>query len=165
MNGAAVNNETFVHWARLQPQIWAVYLFGSALTGDTTSLSDIDIGVLVNPQCDQGELWRLEAQWAAHWPDQVDLRFLNHAPLPFQYEVTAHGQRLWAADVNQVAAWESLVWRRYWDLQPRLEQDWRLFVQSVMEHQDETQREQYQAALKKVRSVHQRVREAAENHA
>jgi hypothetical protein len=79
--------------------------------------------------------------------------------------VTANGQRLWTADVSAVADIESLVWRQYWDVRPRLEQDWVHFVEQVMEQKDETERQQYAAALAKVRTVHHRVREAAANYA
>jgi hypothetical protein len=43
-----------------------------------------------------------------HCPESVDLRVLNLAPLPFCYEVTARGQRLWAADVGKVRLTQKL---------------------------------------------------------
>jgi predicted nucleotidyltransferase len=153
--------EDFVAWARKQPHILAIYLFGSTVEGNATVLSDTDIAILVQSGLSRAEIWKLEEQWSVHWPESLDLRVLNLAPLPFQYEVTARGRRLWAADVNAVAAWESLTWRRYWDMRPRLEQDWQLFVQNLMEKQDAAQREQYQAASEKVKSIHRRVRETA----
>jgi hypothetical protein len=85
---------------------------------------------------------------------------LNLALLPFRYEVTAHGRRLWAADPGAVAGLESLTWRQYWDVRPRLERAWEHYVQQVMEQQSESERQQYQAALAKIRAVHGRVREA-----
>jgi hypothetical protein len=86
---------------------------------------------------------------------------LNLAPLPFRYEVTARGRRLWAADLGWVSDWESLTWRQYWDLRPLLERDWQQYVRRVMESQDEAERQQYQAALERIRAVHRRVREAS----
>lgn len=89
---------------------------------------------------------------------------LNLAPLPFRYEVTAHGQRLWVANLGIVANLESLIWRQYWDLHPRLERDWEQYVQQVMEQKNEAERQQYQTALAKVRAIHRRVREAGSSY-
>jgi uncharacterized protein YutE (UPF0331/DUF86 family)/predicted nucleotidyltransferase len=127
-------------WAQEQPEILALYLYGSQSEGRANSLSDVDIGILVNPEISKSRLWRLEDQWLVQWPDSIDLRVLNFAPLPFRYEVTARGQRLWAADESAVATIESLIWRQYWDFRPKLEQDWEQYVEQVMEQQDETER-------------------------
>ena len=91
-----------VTWVQAQPEILATYLYGSQVEGRATPLSDVDVGLLVKPQLSKSHLWRLEDRWLAHWPD-VDLRVLNLAPLSFQYQVTAQGQRLWTADVDSVS--------------------------------------------------------------
>ena len=148
-------------WAQTQAEIIALYLYGSQAKETSNALSDVDVAILAQPDLSREQLWRLEDRWMAQWPERVDLRVLNLAPLPVRYEVTAHGQRLWAADVRIVAEIESLIWRQYWDVHPRLEQDWTQYVEHVMETQNEAERQQYQAALAKVRTVHQRVREAA----
>lgn len=152
-------------WAQKQPEILALYLYGSQSEGRANTLSDVDIGILVNLEISKSQMWRLEDRWLAQWPESIDLRILNFAPLSFRYEVMARGRRLWAADVDAVATIESLIWRQYWDFRPKLEQDWEHYVEHVMEQQDETERYQYQATLAKVRAVHQRVREAAANYA
>ncbi len=151
-----------VAWARAQPEIAALYLYGSQAEGRASVLSDIDVAVLAREDLSRQQLWQLEDRCAARWPERVDMRVLNLAPLPFRYEVTAHGQRVWAAEPGEVAGLESLIWRRYWDFSPRLERDWEQHVQQVMERQNEAERQQYQAALAKVRAVHRRVREAVE---
>jgi predicted nucleotidyltransferase len=152
-------------WAKTQSQIMALYLYGSQLQGQANALSDIDIAVLTRLDLSKSQLWRLEDSWIARWPEQVDIRLLNLAPLAFRYEVTAHGQRLWAANVNAVAEIESLIWRQYWDFRPRLEQDWADYVKHLMEQKNEVELKQYEAALAQVRAVHQRVRETAVSYA
>lgn len=154
-----------VSWARNQSEILALYLYGSVPEGRANSLSDVDVGILVKPEISILRLWGLEDHWLAQWPEHIDLRVLNSGPLSFRYEVTARGQRFWAADVGIVADIESLIWRQYWDLRPRLEQDWGYYVEHLMEQRNETERQQYEAALAKVRRVHQRVREAAADYA
>jgi predicted nucleotidyltransferase len=150
-----------VAWARAQDGIIALYLHGSHAQGGAGPLSDVDVAVLARPELSRSQMWRLEDRCAARWPEVVDVRVLNLAPLSFCYEVTSRGRRLWAADAGAVADWESLVWRRYWDLRPLLERDWGQYVKAVMEQRGETERQQYQTTLEKVRAVHRRVREAA----
>jgi predicted nucleotidyltransferase len=152
-------------WAQEQPEILAIYLFGSLPEGRAGRLSDVDVAILVKLEIPKSRLWRLEDQWLVQCPENFDLHILNFAPLSFRYEVMTRGQRLWAADLDAVATFESLSWRLYWDFRPKLEQDWQHYVEHAMERRDETERDQYQAALAKVRAVHQRVRETAANYA
>jgi len=161
---AAVLRELVI-WGQAQQEILALYLYGSQVDGRATSLSDIDVAVLAYGELSRQQLWQMERKCMVRWPESLDMRVLNLAPLPFRYEVTAQGRRLWAADLGKVADWESMTWREYWDLRPRLEQDWTHYVSCVMEQKSETERQQYQAALAKVGVVHRRVREAAASRA
>ena len=153
--------ERVVAWAQSQPEILALYLYGSHAEGHAGALSDMDVAVWAREDLSEQRLWRLEDHWASGWPDTVDLRVLNLAPLPFRYEVTAHGRRLWASEADQVACLESRTWRLYWDQKPKQERDWQAYVRQALEGRDEAERREYQAALTQVRSVHRRVREAA----
>jgi predicted nucleotidyltransferase len=150
--------EDLISWAQAQPEILAVYLYGSCAEGRASTLSDIDIAVLAGEDLSRAQLWQLEDRLAGQWPEVVDLRLLNLAPLPFRYEVTVRGRRLWAADLGKVAGLESRIWRTYWDLHPHLERDWEQHVEHAMEKQNEAERAEYQAALAEVRAVHRRVR-------
>jgi predicted nucleotidyltransferase len=154
-----------ISWAQAQPEIIALYLYGSQAQGRASVLSDVDVAVMARGDLSRPQLWQLEDRCAARWPEKVDIRVLNLAPLPFRYEVTAQGRRLWAADSGEVADLESLIWRQYWDLHPRLEREWKSHVEQVMEQYDEVERQQVQAALAKIRAVHRRVREAAAGYA
>lgn len=154
--------ERIIAWAQEQEEIIAVYLYGSYAQGRTTPLSDIDIAVMTHPIEEQRTLWRLEDHWSSQWPSTVDFHVLNLTPLTFRYEVIANGRRLWAAD-SSIACQESLILRRYWDERPRLDYIWRQHVRHTLEQKDETEYQEYQNALAKVRAVHQRVRETASN--
>jgi predicted nucleotidyltransferase len=156
--------DQLVTWAQTEPDILAVYLYGSYAESRANALSDIDVALLAREGLTKEQLWQLEKSASAKWPESVDLRVLNLAPLPFRYQVTARGRRLWASDVGRIADWESLTWRLYWDLRPRLERDWQQVVRRVMEQKDEAERQQYQAALDHVRAVHRRVRETTKDY-
>jgi len=150
-----------VAWARTRQEIIALYLYGSHAEGRATGLSDLDIAVAARADLSRSQLRELEERAAARWPEPVDIGVLNLAPLPFRYQVISRGRRLWTADREAVAGLESLIWRQYWDDRPRLERDWQRYVRHVMEQKSEAERQEYQAALAKVRAVHLRVREAA----
>jgi len=150
-----------IAWAQAQPEIIALYLYGSQAQGRASALSDVDVAIMARGDLSRSQLWRLDDRCSARWPEKVDIRVLNLGPLPFRYEVTAQGRRLWAVDPGEVADLESLIWRQYWDLHPRLEREWKSHVKHVMEQYDEAERQQVQAALAKIRAVHRRVREAA----
>ena len=75
-----------IAWARTQSEIMALYLYGSQMQGRANILSDVDVAVMVRSDIPKTQLWRLEDRWAAQWPEYVDLRLLNLAPLPFRYE-------------------------------------------------------------------------------
>jgi predicted nucleotidyltransferase len=150
--------DQLVSWAQAQPEILALYLYGSHAEGRASALSDIDVAVLVGEELSVHEMWRLEDRWTAHWPEAVDLRLLNLAPISFRYEVSTRGRRLWTADPVRVAGLESRIWRTHWDLQPMLEQAWQRHVEHLMEGRDEPERGEYQAALEKVREAATRYR-------
>jgi predicted nucleotidyltransferase len=148
-------------WATDQAEIDALYLFGSQVEGLTHAASDVDIAVLARQDSARERLWRLEDRWATAWPGWLDLHVLNLAPIPAQFEIIAHGRRLWQRSLERVADYESWVRRRYWDMEPALERDWQTFVQRLWEQRNDTERQEYQAALAQVSAVHRRVREAA----
>jgi predicted nucleotidyltransferase len=150
-------------WAKLQPEITALYLYGSVAEERANALSDLDISLLVRPEFTKQEIWRLEDRWSALWPEVVDLRVLNCAPLAFQFEVTTRGQRLWVADADLVAEQESLIWRAYWDEEPRLKAEMDTHIEQVAEARNALEQQKYHATLEKIGAVHRRVREAAAN--
>jgi len=148
-------------WAAEQPAIQAIYLFGSVAEGYANALSDVDIAILADQDIPKHRLWRLEDQWAVSLPDRIDLHVLNLVPPPAQFEIITRGQRLWARDVEQVADFESLARRRYWDLEPLFEQLWIDFERRLQEKRSDAEHEEYQATLAEVGAIHRRVRKAS----
>jgi predicted nucleotidyltransferase len=152
--------ERVVAWAKAQPEILAVYLYGSVVEDRINPLSDLDIALLLRSEVTKQSMWRLEDRWSALWPEVVDLRVLNYAPLIFQFEVTTRGKRLWVAETAKVAEQESLIWRKYWDEEARLAET-KTHLQAMMEARNVTEQQSYQSTLAKIGEVHRRVREAA----
>lgn len=153
--------ERIVKWAKEQPEILALYLYGSVAEGRTHALSDLDLGLLLRPELTKQEIWRLEDRWSALWPETVDLRVLNQAPIAFQFDVITRGQRIWFADSGPVAEQESLIYRKYWDEEPRLKEEADAYMRRIAEARSITEQQEYQSTLEKIRGVHRRVRKEA----
>lgn len=99
------------------PVRWA-YLFGSRVQGQTTPLSDVDVGVYL----DEPDPIRRSKYYSfllfdltrAAGNGEVDLVFLNDAPPLFAYQVIG-GQLLYSADEEHRVAFETNVLREYFD--------------------------------------------------
>ena len=148
-------------WAETQPDILALYLYGSQAEGHANALSDVDVAVLVKMNLTREVSWKLEDRWADVWGEKIDLRILNLGPVDVRFNIISRGQRLWERDVEAVAEIESLIRRKYWDLKPLFEQNWASLKAQVMENRSALERVEYQKTLDQIRAVHQRVKEAA----
>jgi predicted nucleotidyltransferase len=153
-----------IAWANSQPEIVALYLYGSQAEGHANALSEVDIGVLVQRDIPRESIWRMEDRWASVWLDRVDLRVINLAPVDFRFEVITRGERIWEGDLDQVAEVESLIRRKYWDIKPLLDRDWAAFRAGLAEKRSESERIEYQKTLEKIRSINRRAGEASEAH-
>jgi predicted nucleotidyltransferase len=97
--------------ARLQaevPELLAVYVFGSQVTGEAGSESDLDVAVLSAGVVEPLLLWQLSGELADIVGVPVDLLDLRAASTVMQYQVLTTGRRLWSGNV-QVGLFESYV--------------------------------------------------------
>ncbi|ETW99998.1 MAG: hypothetical protein ETSY1_12840 [Candidatus Entotheonella factor] len=88
------------------PDILALFLFGSTARGDTHVTSDIDLAIFTDP----GKLLTACPSLSSYTivtsllrTDQVDLLWLNQAPLLLQWEVVRTGRLLFTSDAIAVA--------------------------------------------------------------
>ncbi len=103
------------------------YLYGSAATGHVHPFSDVDIALVVSPDCTLGayERFRLEAEIAVEIESrcgvrEADVRIINEAPLSVQGRVVTEGCLLYAKDDDLRVAYEVHTRKRYFDFQPVL---------------------------------------------
>ncbi|MHA6573806.1 type VII toxin-antitoxin system MntA family adenylyltransferase antitoxin [Pseudomonas yamanorum] len=97
--------------ARLQaevPELLAVYVFGSQVTGEAGSESDLDVAVLSAGTVEPLLLWQLSGELADIVGVPVDLLDLRAASTVMQYQVLTTGRRLWSGNV-QAGLFESYV--------------------------------------------------------
>ncbi len=88
------------------PEFLALFLFGSAARGSTTMTSDIDLAIFTDPRKPLTACPPLSSYVAVTsllHTDQVDLLWLNQAPLLLQWEVVRTGILLFTRDAIAVA--------------------------------------------------------------
>jgi len=90
------------------PDLLAVYLFGSQVTGDAGVDSDLDVAVLFAGTIEPLLLWRLSGELADIVGVPVDLLDLRAASTVMQHQVVTTGRRLWAKD-SQAGVFESFI--------------------------------------------------------
>jgi predicted nucleotidyltransferase len=97
------------------PEILAAYVFGSFPREQT--FGDLDIAVLLVTSPAEPLKFELtlegDLEKSVHIP--VDIRVLNRAPQPFQYNVIREGQLMLDRDPNRRAAFEGNVVKQYLD--------------------------------------------------
>lgn len=109
--------------------IIAVYLFGSESEGATTTRSDIDIGiVLKDPKKLEDTLplynaiySELSKVFKPTFFKEIDIVFLQNAPITLQYNAIIYGKVIYEEDPIQRADYEERVIKQYMDFKPILE--------------------------------------------
>ncbi len=99
-------------------RILLVYLFGSLARGQETSLSDVDIAVLLDDLPDDllGFTLRLMDELSVILGDRVDLVFLNEAPPLLRHQVIKHGRVIYSRSEEERVRFEVKSEREYLDL-------------------------------------------------
>jgi len=103
-----------------------VYLFGSKAAGTSTPMSDTDIGVVLKKPTalkDARVLYKaLYYLFTWQFPAaEIDIVFLQSAPLPLQFHAAREGKILFEADAVVASDYEAHVTNMYLDFKPILE--------------------------------------------
>lgn len=89
------------------PQVWAIYVYGSAARGDDWPDSDIDLALLLPPAQRIPDYLGLSATLSARLGRTVDLVDLRQAGSVLHRQVLQEGRQLHVADVGAVLEWEA----------------------------------------------------------
>lgn len=113
-----------------------VYLFGSSVTGTQRKDSDIDIGIvfekpnyLHNPLRIYEEIYAL---FCKVFPKrEVDIVFLDRAPLTLQFEVVTSGKVIYSVSKNFVYSYKEKVIKEFVDFKSLLDMQDRALLERL----------------------------------
>ena len=104
-------------FAGSDPQIIALYLFGSRARGEATERSDVDVGILFRQEVALRDLLLLEDALEKHLGLPVDLVDAGRASAFLALDVI-RGERVYCSDPDRCDEFELYVMRRAGDLAP-----------------------------------------------
>ena len=113
-----------------------LYVYGSRAGGRISSLSDIDLAVLVSGSVEKRELLDIRLQMIGEATsvlktDEVDLQILNDIPVQAQYSILKNKRVLYCRDEFIRAEFEAGVVTRYLDFKPFLDDHYRAMYQRI----------------------------------
>lgn len=116
-------------------EVVLAYLFGSASTGKKTTLSDIDIAILLSEMNTYDELHfemklREDISKVLETED-FDLALLNRAPLVLRYQVLKTGKLLYSKDEVSRISFEETTRDMYFDFAPLRKEYYRIFFKNI----------------------------------
>ena len=113
------------------PKIQAVYLFGSAASGEMHTESDLDLGIKGEEGIKSQQLDIL-TELARHGFCHVDLVFLNTNDIFMKYEVVRHNHLLYRRKDFASSSFYSLIMRQYEDFYPYLKVQRKAFKRRLL---------------------------------
>jgi len=95
------------------PEVLAIYLFGSRISGLQHAGSDIDLAILPKQKLSETKIWVLAQALAAKYSRDVDLVDLKQASTVMRIQVISKGERLYCADEQSCEMFEDFVFSDY----------------------------------------------------
>jgi len=129
------NKEKLASIFAAYPDIQAVYLFGSMMSGRTHHESDLDLGIVLRPGTNSFPKLDLLADLAAAGFDNVDVVFLDKADILLKYEAVRGNTLIFRTPDFDGGAYFSLVVRQYFDFLPYLEVQRQAYKRRVLHGQ------------------------------
>ena len=114
----------------------AAYVFGSVAAGRERERSDLDLGIVVDPDCwepTDDKVPLITDCMEAAGRDWIDLVVLNGAPLVLQFEAVRPNVLLYARDDFHHGRFFSKVARMYWDFEPHFRRQRRALKERLQE--------------------------------
>jgi hypothetical protein len=121
-----------------ESRIVAAYVFGSVARGTATSLSDIDVALMLTPGSAPADVCgrvadELSRQFGT---DRVDVVSLDHAPAPLAYRVIREGRLVVCRDAARIERFVADTVLHYLDFQPLRDRAFRLLRSKILDTGD-----------------------------
>ena len=98
------------------PNILAVYLFGSLLKGNAGPESDFDLAVVVDKKKPDSEDTIYELIKDIQFPKNLDLSVVDRASSPlFLFQIVGKGERIYERNRGDMVKFETFVLHNYYD--------------------------------------------------
>lgn len=125
------------------PEIVAAYLFGSAVSGKMTPMSDIDVALIVRDEATLDEILLLTSNIASDiqrlFHREGDVKVLNRIQrLPFLHEVLATGKLIVEREPEIHRRFIRRILTAYLDFQPVYEKCLRTYARSLQRGQTQS---------------------------
>jgi predicted nucleotidyltransferase len=128
---------SLLEYLAAQPDVVAVYLFGSVAQGRARPQSDVDIAVLLAADLDEEACFnrRLRMGWEVERVigRPTDLVVLNDAPPLLQHQVLKHGRLIFERDRAARVEFEVRAGKIYADLKPMSDFFTKVLFQEIRE--------------------------------
>ena len=116
-----------------EPDVLAVYLFGSQVGGFAGKESDLDMAVVVKDKRSLNELDFLRLLGSIHFPKNLDLCVVDNTSSPFfLFEIISQGKRIYEKNEDEVTPFEAVVLKSYYDTR-HLRNIYRLYLKENLE--------------------------------
>jgi hypothetical protein len=150
-------NDLFIKY-----NIRIAYLFGSQAKKKTTSLSDIDIAVLLPEGLKKEEMVSISLKLMGDFSSllhikQTDVIILNTAPLLLKFQVIKNGILLFNTDENKRIAFETSTRREYFDAVRFYNVQNQYLLKRLKEDRYGCRPDDYSKASAKIRRIHQNI--------
>jgi uncharacterized protein len=122
--GKFIAGQPFQNYFRRQADVIVAYLFGSVARGQSTSMSDVDIAILLDHAANPELLLERQIALLTDLDPLVDLEvqltLLNDAPPLLAYQVIRDGLLLHQRSPSERVAFQVTAMKQYFDIQPML---------------------------------------------
>ncbi|SFR01249.1 type VII toxin-antitoxin system MntA family adenylyltransferase antitoxin [Desulfoscipio geothermicus] len=135
-NKKQFNQEKLIEILKQEPDIIAVYLFGSYLDEKVTQPGDVDLALLLSkpPKSNVQRFIKLYPKLSEVFaPFEVDLLFLHSVKVPMRFEVISASKVIYCTDDDLRTDFEDNVTREYLDFMYHLKAAHREFYEELME--------------------------------
>jgi len=120
-----INLEAIKTYLAQQPDIVVAYLFGSVARDQANYQSDVDIGILLDPDLSERESVERQIDLTMALQDfsdrEVQVSILNRVPPVLAFQVISEGIRLYERDQLERIQFQVLVMKRYTDVKPMID--------------------------------------------
>lgn len=136
-------------YTKSQPEIVAVYLYGSQAKDTARPDSDVDLAVLLragHPNPFKAELALQVELVELTGIDKLEVAVLNRVSLKLRAEVFISGRLLFCTDNDERIPFEVKTMSEYWDMKPLYDLHTRLYRERMKELMTDDQRRAYASA-------------------